>query len=355
MVKEMKSMPATVVRRHVWMLLAAVCLQPALADGLTDRFDFHAFGDQTYAKTDHNTYVDADPRGTWDNNFLGLVMAATITDRSKLWAQLETSTEDSTRFTWFFVDYQFTSDLTGHIGRVRLPLGLYNDIVDTKFLQQGLLEPNIYQPAADFVHDSYQGIGFDYDLHVGKAGDLLWQVFGGNSYVTETDDPQHDRRLYGVRVTYSTPISGLRFMVSAYQQQFESPGTTALHDENRAILSGDYVNDRFNVKSEFAVHSLLGVHSRAYYAQLGYQLSPRWTPYLRYEDATTDESRDSDPAYFQRTAVTGVSFRLQGNIDIRAENHWNHGYGLPVSSGEVAAGTGKTNWNLTLVGVAFAL
>ncbi len=342
-------------RTAILIMMSAVCCATR-AEDLADRFDLHAFGDQTFAQTNHNAYLDADTRGTWDNNFLGLVVAATLTDRSKLWAQLETSTEDTTHFTWFFIDYQFTGDLTGHVGRVRLPLGLYNEIVDTAFLQQSLLTPSIYQSAADFVHDSYQGAGVDYNWDAGSAGSVLLQVFGGNSYVVdEGEDEVNDRRLYGLRMTYTTPVTGLRFLASGYQQQVELRGSTALHDENRAILSVDYVDERIDAKSEVAIHSLLGVHSRAYYVQLGYRVTPHWTPYVRYDDATTDDSRDNDPAYFQRTVVTGLSFRLQDNIDVRAENHWNHGYALPVASGETAAGGGRVNWNLTLVGVAFAL
>src|SRR5690348_16814995 len=71
-----------------------------------DELEIHGYGSQDYLQASRNTYLGADHRGTWDNNFLGLVGTVTLNDRSKLWAQLETSSSEPTRFTWFFVDYQ---------------------------------------------------------------------------------------------------------------------------------------------------------------------------------------------------------------------------------------------------------
>ena len=116
-------------------------------------FALHGYGSQDYAQTTDNTYLRADHRGTWDDNFLAFVGTVSLNERSKLWAQLETSSMDTTRFTWFFVDYQLTDSATAHVGRVKFPLGLYNEIIDVKFLQLSSLEPLLYQSAADFAED----------------------------------------------------------------------------------------------------------------------------------------------------------------------------------------------------------
>ena len=68
---------------------------------------------------------------------------------------------------------------------------------------------------------------------------------------------------------------------------------------------------------------------------------------------TTDESRRSSDSYSQKIVVAGLSFMVRNNVSIRLEDQFNHGYALPVASGEVAAGTGKTNWNLLVAGVHF--
>src|SRR5882724_3141632 len=165
--------------RRITAMITLVCAGTVAAPStsaaeLGDRLDLHGYGFQTYAQTSANTYLGADKRGTWDNNFLGLVMAATLSEQSKLWAQLESSTADGTRFTWFFVDYQVSDAVRAHVGRVKLPLGFYNEIIDAKSLQPAALEPALYQTAADMVHDSYHGLGVDFEQDVG-GGHLLWQ------------------------------------------------------------------------------------------------------------------------------------------------------------------------------------
>ena len=100
-----------------------------------DRFAFHGYGNQDYRQSSANSYLGADPRGTWDNNFLGLVFTGTINERSQVWAQLQANSTEQARVTWMFVDYQFNDVLRAHVGRVKFPFGIYNEYIDTKALQ----------------------------------------------------------------------------------------------------------------------------------------------------------------------------------------------------------------------------
>jgi hypothetical protein len=334
------------------LLLGAIAVNDALA-GDFDAFSLHGFGSQTYFQTSANTYMGADHTGTWDNNFLGLVGAVDLNDKSKLWAQLETSSTDTTHFTWFFVDYRLSDDSTVHAGRVKLPLGIYNDSIDTKFLQQSSLEPALYQAAADLVSDSYTGVGYDYDQRLGDAGNISWQFYGGNNDDRNPPADSRDRRIAGARVTYDTPVNGLRFLLSANLTQVQILATANLVDETRWIASVDYLQGLWDLKSEYGAHHLLGVASDAYYVQIGRKFAARWTAFARYDYVTTDESRRSSDSYSQKIVVAGLSFMVRNNVSIRLEDQFNHGYALPVASGEVAPGAGRTNWSLLIAGVHF--
>src|SRR5215831_4549847 len=231
----------TLVRASLATSLLALATGRAFAGDLTDRFDLHGFGYQDYAQTSDNQYLGADRRGTWDNNFLGLVMSATVNDKSKVWAQFEATTGEGAAVTWFFIDYQLNEDLRAHAGRVKMPIGLYNEIIDAKFLQVTQIEPGIYQTAADFVHDAYHGIGLDYEQNVGK-GHLLWQLYGGNAYDLDPPADSRDRRLLGGRATYRTPWRALRFMLSANRTQVEVLADQSMINEDRVIVSADLTN-----------------------------------------------------------------------------------------------------------------
>jgi len=347
----MRNKPNRTARIRLAALATLTFAGAAHGFDLGDSVELHGFASQDYLQASRNTYLGADDRGTWDNNFLAFVGAFTLNDRSKLWAQMETSSTEGTRFTWFFVDYQLTDSIRLHAGRVKYPLGIYNEFIDAKFLQVSSLEPALYQGAADFVHDAYTGVGVDYDQPLGSAGRLAWQIFGGNTYDIDPPADSRDRRAYGGRLTYYTPLNGLRFMVSGYQTQVEILATRALTREDRIIASVDYLHNSWDVKSEYGTHEFLGVSSNAYYLQAGYTVWDKLMPFARYDRVNLDTHLESNDSYSQKIFVIGVNYKLLSNVSLRIENHFNRGYALPVASGEVPAGQGSRTWNLLVAGI----
>ena len=333
-------------------LLGAICPATTAAVELGDRIDLHGYGYQDYAQASANSYLGADKHGTWDNNFFGLVMAATLTDRSKFWMQFEDTATEGTNVTWAFVDYDLSDDVRLHAGRVKLPLGFYNEIIDAKPLQPAALEPSLYQEAADMVHDSYQGVGIDYEQDIG-GGHVLWQGYGGNVYDNDPSVVTRDRRAYGGRITYRTPIDGVTLMGSAYRTEVQTLATGTMSNEDRAILSAGYLAHDWDVKAEYGVHKMLGVTSDAWYVQAAYAVTEHWKPYVRHDFVVTDRALRGDPSYQQSTWVAGLNYRVNDALGLKLENHFNSGYGLPVAEGSVAAGAGTKVWNLTLVSADF--
>ena len=342
-------------RKCAWALVPAVlgigAVSGASAADL-GAVEIHGYGSQDYVQASGNQYLGADNRGTWDNNFLGIVGAVTLNDKSKLWAQLETSSTDQTTFTWFFVDYQISDAMRVHVGRVKYPLGLYNETIDAKFLQVSSLEPALYQAAADVVHDSYTGAGVDFDQSLGTAGSLTWQLYGGNTFDRDPPKDSRDRRAYGARLTWKTPVDGLRFMLSGYATRVEVLATSEMVNEHRVIASVDYVHNDWDVKSEYGSHKFMGVDANAWYAQVGRSFG-KWMPFMRYDDVTLDKSRKSSDSFHQQITVLGLNYKLESNVSVRIEDQLNRGYALPVASEEVVTGAGQRNWNLFVVGVHF--
>jgi hypothetical protein len=366
--------------RH-WAAAAtlATCASGAMAQ--EDRFSFHGFGNQDFWKSSSNSFDGSGDKGTWDNNFLAVDVSATINDRSKAWAQLETSTNGGTFFTWFFVDYNFNDDLRAHVGAVKFPIGIYNEYIDARALQMSVLLPVVYSQEADLVHDAYEGVGLDYDWHLGSSGKIVLQGYFGNNYSPaaasgpsvpfpaqqQQGDLQagtNDERTFGGRVTWETPVNGLRFLLSANTVLIETtagngqiPGQTGY--ENRDMASVDYVNDTLDVKAEIMNHRVPGLSgyadltSRAWYVQVGYLGIDRWTPYVQYDNLVTDTSKSSDPSYYERDFVVGTNFKIRDNLNFRVEEHFNHGYALPVAAGETEVDAGKATWNLFAASVNF--
>jgi len=345
-------------------------LSPARADD--DRFSVHGFGNQDYSKSTSNSFGQSGPTGTWDNNFLGLVTSVTINDKSKLWAQLQATTTENVRFTWMFVDYAITDDLTVKAGRIKFPYGIYNEYIDTRALQMSVGKPLAYSEEADFAYDAYNGVGVDYNIDLSHYGRLTLQGFAGNIYTPDAplftpaypnqfqmqnlESFTNDLHVIGGKVTWETPYPGLRLLLSANQTKVESTADNGQIPneqgfENRWIASVDFVRDNLDVKAEFNHHKYPGQDgfpdevSHAWYLQVGLPLGA-WTPYTRYDSVITDQNQSSNPSYFQRTIVVGINRRLTQNMNFRVEDNFNHGYALPVSAGETEIGTGKLNWQL---------
>jgi hypothetical protein len=355
---------------------AAALLGSAVARAQEDRLSLHGYGNQDFRTSSANSYLGADKRGTWDNNFLGLVVTGTINERSQVWAQLQANSTEQTRVTWMFVDYQFNDSLRGHVGRVKFPFGIYNEYIDTRALQMTVVEPAAYSGPADMGYDAYNGLGLDYDLNLGTSGKLGVQIFFGNIYnppapttsapfdnpIDAKIEPHNDRRIVGSKLTWETPIEGLRLLFSANRASVEStavkPTLGAMVQEDRWIASTDFVRGDLDLKAEYNRHNFPGVdgfpgvNSAAWYVQAGYALG-NWIPYVRYDALVTDKSQSLDPSYFQRTVVTGVNYRLNRNLNLRGEMHFNHGYALPVVAGETQPGMGVVDWRMLAVSVNF--
>lgn len=342
---------------------AALLAAPVRAVELGDRVELHGLGFQSYMQTSgDNAYYGADRQGTWDNNFLGLVLTTTLTDRSKLWTQVQASANRGNDVTWFFVDYQLDDAVRLRAGRARLPLGFYNETIAAKSLQLSTLEPSLYQiyhTGPDMVHDAYQGVGVDVEQET-RAGHLLWQAWAGNVYDRDPPDDSKDRRAWGGRLTWNTPVDGLDLMLSGYRTRVELLDTHAMTNEDRLIVGAEYLRGPWDLKTEYAWHKAAlhepgsSIVGSAWYVQAGYTIREKWTPFVRYDAVVTDRSQAGDPSYQQRTLACGLTYRLTPEIALRIEAHRNRGYALPVSSGEVEPGAGQRRWSQYVAALNFA-
>jgi hypothetical protein len=334
----------------LWLGLSCVAAQAVELGG---GVELHGYGNQDYIETSANTYLGADDLGTWDNNILALVATVPLTEKSKLWAQLESEAAETPRFDWAFVDYQVNGNLRLQFGRAKLPFGVYNEIVDARYLQLSTVPPTVYQDAADLRHDAYQGIGLDYERQLGVGGVLRAQLWGGNTVVPDPEEGLRDRRAFGGKLTWTTPFEGLKLMASAFRIQVEILADGSTQHEDQGVLSLDYVGHGFDIKSEYGKHRLLDEKNDVWYLQAGYTLAGKWTPYVRYDSVSTGTTQGDDPALYQETVVVGLGYKFGNSFSVRVEDHMNRGYALPVASGEAVAGEGKKSWNLLAASVNF--
>lgn len=326
------------------VLLALLPASAALAVDI----DFHGYGHQSFLKSSKNDFLEAGvSSGSWADNTFALAMTATIDERTKVWTQLHTTSTEAVLDN-AYVEHQANANLSLRAGQQKMPIGFYNELRDVKFLQKSLVQPFIYQESEAFeaVSENFRGLSV---LGTGFAG-VEAQLYGGQ-IVADADDLDHQRHaLLGTRVGFKSS-NGLTVQLSAFRSKEEELGVETTR--RLALVSAGYQTDRFDLKAEYGELRAFGVSGRSGYAEAGFELSEKWAPYARYDYLVTDTTQSSDPSYYQHSIVAGVEYKFNGNVRLRAENHFNRGYAAPVATGEVLAGTGQKRWNLFAAGLAF--
>lgn len=335
----------------VLLLLAAGWGSCAYAVELGESAELHGYGHLGFLKTDANHYLKAGTEGTWQYRDLALLFTGKLNDRSKAWVQFY-GTEGKVRVDWAFVDYQLAIGPTLQVGQIKLPIGIYNEIRDVEFIRPSSMRPFLYQDAAEITDEAYRGLGLLYDHDLG-GGSMSWNAYAGRIVEFEEDHPHIHKALVGVRAVYRTPVEGLSVMASASDSQLEMKESGEPGHKRVAVLSLDHVRGDLDLKAEYGRKTAYGETAETWYGQAAYTFGEKWTPYLRYDYVTTDRANRADPSFYQRSTVLGIGYKFTANVGLRLETHINHGYAMPVSSGEVEADAGETDWNMTAFSLNF--
>lgn len=332
-----------------WILscAAASCAQ---AVELSERLTLHGFGQTGYVRTNANRYHGASLHDADQYDELALLLVANLSERSNAWI-LAHDVNGNVEVDWAFVDYQIPRGPTLRLGQIKLPMGIYNETRDMAYTRPSSLKPLLYEEAAEIIDEAYRGIGAVYEHDVG-AGRLSWDAYAGQ--LEESGLGEHRYRdLLGGRVTYQTPMDGLRAMVSVNRTaalQVASGRSGAFATWTGSV---DYSRDRFDLKAEYGTKTGFGTTGVAWYGQAAYTIAQRWTPFVRFDVLTTDRTRKHLPSFHQESVVLGLGYRLNDYVAFRVETHRNEGYALAVAAREIAEGQGTADWRMTTLSISF--
>lgn len=350
---------------------ACALLNPAFAD---DRVSLHGYGDTGVVRAIENNYTGRYNGTKWDYNYLSLNVTGQIDDKTKVVAQIRQGSE-ITGDMGAYVNYNMSENLTARAGQMKAPVGIFNEIRDIKFLQLSQLAPLMYQDAVGILPDSFKGIEAIYHLDMGTHR-MTFDVYGGEPKGSNTYAQLGPsfyllvQNIYGGRLTYKTPI-GLKFSLSTFQEDLLNttgftttppitPLTTPVEGLRRlSSASVDYRGNNIDIKLEYATMTQYKdtpyeMSGKAYYGQFGYTIAEKFTPYVRYDYVLYNNDMVDNPLYYQKAKVLGFTYRLNNNVSMRMENHWNSGYAIPANTqGANFTTTPKLDWNIFAAGVNF--
>ena len=303
--------------RHCWVALMLVLAAGARGQDLGSvQLQFHGFVSQGGLLSSHNNYLTAETSGgstQWTEAAVNL--SASLSDDFRIGAQVHTYRlgelgQLKLDLDWAYGDYRLREWLGFRAGKVKTPLGLFNDTQDIDNLHLWALLPQGIYPA-DNRSWTLAHTGGDLYGHVelpGGCGSLSYQGYFG-SRTADSDGgyfkaaaeaglptaPGAFGKLYGGDLRWHTPLRGLMAGGSVGMAEVSGQATGALlpfpvtiqstSDTNTALY-GEYERGKFYAAAEFRrrIWNLqiaeLGLpaaflDSRAWYAMGAYRVHPK--------------------------------------------------------------------------------
>lgn len=256
-----------------------------------------------------------------------------------------TELEDEVELDWGFYERRIGSDTGVKIGRVQIPLGIFNEIRDV-----GTTLP-FYRPSfafyneGAFTSETLDGIVLSHNF----ASESDWSLetdwyFGEwdlveslSSGTTRTFALARTKDSYGVQLWLNTPISGLRFGLGGHERKtkgglFVAPGETS-ESIGTWYASIDGAFDRFTARAEYRTFSpkivlpfgIINNELSSYYVQLGYNVAGPFHVWFQYEN---QHDKSSSEAYtqgysrdFRDDYGLALNYFITPNVVVKAEYH----------------------------------
>jgi len=349
-------------RQRVFALVGALAVAtgatfvaPSLAAEWTDKVSIHAYGGWALGSSDPYPYLsgsgDSDPEV--DNVEAVLLFQFRPTENVQIvlapgWeiAQSGESAEQSQSLEIASVEWSSSEKLRLRLGRNRLPFGIYTDIFDVGTLRPLYFLPqSIYGPTG-FVNEAYNGAGIsglapfaggwqvDYDLFAGGTDFETEEIFEVPASGSDGGEAQSAEagveKLFGGRLTLTSPIDGLSFGASAFSGQPQARGNTALRNPSWGDFSSygahlEFLRGPWNLRTEVGRHYEDEYSSKAGYVEISRRIGTHWQGALRGESVRVDFDQELPPdaksLLDHDELVAGISYWLSENLVLRLAYH----------------------------------
>ncbi|MEY6432086.1 hypothetical protein ABC977_06635 [Thioalkalicoccus limnaeus] len=317
--------------RRVLTIGLAIGLTPPLthafelADG---RLHIHGFASQTVVHSSANRYFGNSPSTSFDFTELGLNASYQIDPRLLLGGQVLSRRagemyDGTPSLDYALIDFTPIADAERRaglrIGRIKNPIGLYNETRDVPFTRPGIFLPQaIYFDKIRNLLLSYDGLMFYGDLFKDN-GNLSLALGAGRSVIDENvewilfgTDFDGDLKAEGPNWTigslwYATPAETFKIGLSALMTEMSfdagpaSPVAPGSIDISDWVLSVQYNAERWTLSSEYArtptrwkdfgpFFPFEKQTAESYYLQGAYRLRPNLEIMTRYEEGFADRT-----------------------------------------------------------------
>ena len=336
----------------------------ASGGGLASKFRFHGFLTQAYADASFLDGGFSSPSaneqalgipedGTWDYRFLALQFRYQISPKDLMIVQLSSRrlgfsaierVEDEVEIDWAFYERRLSDYTRLKVGRVQIPLGIYNEIRDVGTILPFYRPPFTFYREGSFTSETVDGVvlshifapdsrwSLEADVYTGE-----WEQFEVDNRNLENSALARAKDAYGFQLWLNTPVTGLRLGFGGNSKRlvegvFRAPGVKGDRiDDWYVSLDGTF--DRFVVRAEAREFDptlrlggppiFLKLPSR--YAQLGYLATEKFQVWLQYEvsEVESDSIIQTEPVDRKDRQDLGISlnYLFRPDLVLKVEYH----------------------------------
>jgi hypothetical protein len=368
--------------------LLALAARPASAepsenDGRGVAGEVHGFGSQGFVLTTGNDYLVPDTkRGSFQLSEVGLNYSRDLADKLRFGVQLFAQNFGAAgnytpQVDWLSIDYHWRDWLGLRVGRLKIPVGLFNEVNDIDSARVPILLPQSVYPlqARSFLFAQTGGELYGF-ARSRVAGAIEYRLYGGTIFI----DPKlvipvgspiqlkfNVPFAFGARVLWETPVPGLRIGASVLDLRLDTiaflPMSMTVGIEGHTLVglgSLEYVwraltidaeYSRGRTKQESVVASSNFTHtSESAYVMASYAITPWLWPGAYYALTFPDVEHREGAANHQHDATLTLRFDINQHWIFKLEGHYMAGTsGLvnPLTIGPPPAAP-KQRWGVFL-------
>jgi hypothetical protein len=366
----------------MFALASAITAIPAsaqLADFTIDGRDvvMHGFLAEGYMKSDGNNFITAQTgAGTFQDAEGAVNIATNLTDNLHVGAQVYARDigrlgAGKPQLDWAYADYKIKDWLGFRGGKVKTPLGLYNDSQDMEFLYPwALLPQSVYPTDLRSMTIAHTGGDIYGTIELRKAGSVSYQGYGGaqpvdmqGGFLYGLEDSGFRNVKYsgpeaGYDVRWKLPIQGLRVGMSYMWNDTPIiadllagkallPGSGDMHT-NQYAGYGDYRYRGLTLATEYRpqsrntplvfgpIHATRVGEYQSYFVSAAYRFN-KWLQLGTYN------SRFQFNANVVPGLLAGADSHIDDQVmtarfdfwkhwDFKVEGHFMNGVGSPISA-----------------------
>lgn len=349
-------------RRGIGLCFVLVCACAAAQD--MDHLQIHGFATQGFLYSSNNNYLtmkSGEGSLQWTEGAVSISDA--VTDKLRIGMQLHMSQigdfgGPKLVVDWASGDYTFNDRVGVRVGKIKTPMGLFNDSQDVDSLFVWVLLPQAMYPVDNRDYNLSEMGGEVYgSLDLGtKRGRLHYRGHIGGSVLDEnggyvrqleqygmTFPSPPSGKTYGGDVRWATPLEGLTVGSSAISTSVDAAGPMgsvhtpptltlgqyAQWDRGKLHLAAEYWRSPLYIVLTYGpMRQVMPLDSRAWYPMVGYDVAKKLqvgTYYSHYVNKT--QSTQGFVSYSKDWVISG-RYNFNSYFYGKLEGHFLHGTGL---------------------------